>query len=256
MVTIENGINRLEFLCGGYYHNTNFPQSELRTNTEDAVLYIKGQLESLKRLKSEKTIDACITSIEQYVGGEIGKSNFREKNNIHWIEDGIKYCDEILTRISESNPADGESMSVEDISKKYEGKFLYFNGDEDGVKIIYVRNIHFKHDMLVVDGTVIDICNENHEDGDGVIIYDVEDYEFGCFWYFDDYDSVDELEEALQSKPVDSDYETHVISAGEVAEEMISMIRWSVEELVRNKELTSIFLKTESHLYSMTNKPE
>ena len=35
MVTIENGINRLEFLCGGYYHNTNFPQSELRTNMRE-----------------------------------------------------------------------------------------------------------------------------------------------------------------------------------------------------------------------------
>lgn len=244
MTTLERALQELEYVFGGKYYEDSFPESELRKNTEETTIFVKSQLESLLKIKDEAMADKCITMIEEYVAGSenVGKSRLRGENGKHHAEDGIKYCDIILTRIAESKPQQGDKLTVNDLNEKYKYEFLVFNGDEDGEKIAFVTNIHYnKKHMLVMDGTIIDICNENHENGDGVLIYEVEDYDFDRFWYFNGFSSTDELDKALQSSPCDTNYPTHVISGKEVAAIIVASIRWGIEYKTRHIWLTKIF---------------
>ena len=244
MNTLERSLQELEYVFGGKYYEDSFPNSELRKNSEEIATFIKSQLESLLKIKDKKIAANCITMMEEYVAGSenIGKSRLRGDNMKHFAEEGIKYCDIILTRIAEYKPQQGDKLTVNDLNEKYKHKFLCFNGDEDGEKIAFVTNIHYnKKHMLVMDGTIIDLCNENHENGDGVLIYEVEDYDFDRFWYFDGFSSTDELDEALQSQPCDTNYPTHIISAKEVASSIIASIRWGIEYKTRHIWLTKIF---------------
>lgn len=254
MRTIEEAIKKLEHLGIGNYYAKIYENSELRTNTEETVIYLKGQLENLMKCKGAKTVENCIANIETFIVGEenIGSSDFRNTNNKeYYCKEAINCCNEIIARIEATKPKEGDKLSVDELNEKYKYKFLIFNGDEDGEQIVFVQEIHYdKLNELVVDGVMIELCNENHQDGDGVLIYDIENYSFNTgFWYFGCFKnphSADELDNALQSNPCDTSYPTHVIDAKTVALSIIRTISWTLDQKTGHIQLMNIFNKLES----------
>lgn len=248
MISLEGAIQEVEDIVSWNYHKS-FPNSEFRKDLENNAEYVKSQAQMILKFKKKKdAVLKAIETIENLVIGEKKKDGSRlydiqEDGNLkvheYQVEDLIEYCDVIKKRIAESKSSKDQKMTIKDLNDKYVGKYLYFNGDEDGEQIILVNNIHQGKDGLEVDGCFIDLCNTNHQDGEGVLISEVEDYDFGDFWYFDSYEDPEELDKALQESPIDTDLETHVMTTDEVMYEILNIITWAFDDF--DPKLFSLF---------------
>ena len=237
--------------------------SSLRQNPEENIEFIKFNLETLLKAKKpeirEQAFENILSSVldNHTISGK-PFSNYTEYARVHsyirpyirgseisYVNQCIDDCNIIITRLAEKGSEKEGEMSIEEINKKYRHTILYFNGDEDGGQYVYVEDIHRgKEGYLEVDGVLIDHDFQNHT----LSINPIEDYNFGDFYYFESsegdwFTSTSELDEALQSNPVDTKLSSHVMSPEEVVKDILEIFRWSfVEEYdTRCPELGNIF---------------
>lgn len=258
MKTLEEAILDLENLVSGLYREP-FPDSNLRQNPEENIEFIKFNLETLLKAKKPEVREQAFENILSHVldnhtiSGKRGFSNYTEYARVHsyirkgekgYINSCIDDCNIIITRLAEKVSEKEGEMSIEEINNKYRHTILYFNGDESGSQYVYVEDIHRGEDCLEVDGVLIDFDFQDHT----LSINPIENYNFGDFYYFgsnegDWFTSTTELDEALQSRPMDTELPSHVMSPEEVVKDILEIFRWDfVEEYdTRCPELGNIF---------------
>ena len=246
MKTLEEAILDLENWVSGLYREP-FPESNLRQNPEENIEFIRFNLETLLKAKKpeirEQAFENILSNVldNHTISGKICKGCPTEYARVHsYIREGEEYyvnkciddCNTITTRLAEKGSEKEDEMSIEEINKKYRHTILYFNGDESGSQYVYVEDIHRgEEDRLEVDGVLIDYDLQDHT----LSINPIEDYNFGDFYYFDSdegdwFTSTSELDEALQSSPVDTELSSHVMSPEEVVKDILEIFRWSFVE--------------------------
>lgn len=259
MKTLEEAILDLENWVSGLYREP-FPDSSLRQVPEESIEFIKFNLEILLKAKKpeirEQAFENILSSVldNHTISDKLCFSNYTEYARVHsyirkgeksYVNTCIDDCNLIITRLAEKEEGEGE-ISIEEINKKYRHTILYFNGDESGSQYVYVEDIHrgVEEDCLEVDGVLIDFDLQDHK----LSINPIEDYNFGDFHYFvsnegDWFTSTSELDEALQSSPVDTKRSSHVMSPEEVVKDILEIFRWSFVEEYDTKcpELGNIF---------------
>lgn len=212
MKTKEELITEIEFKVSAKY-GLHFPLSQLRENTEDVVETLKALFNALKTSKKQTNTASIFDSILDIVldDREEYKEYARAHSNLLTTKEWdslvlIKNCDELIRRFNEEKPSKG-TMTVLELSQKYEGKYIVFNGDEDGCQIIYVDNIHLNDNGFGIDGVMIELVNTNHENGDGILTYEIKDFPFGDLNYVDEdqLETTDDVDSLLQCPPVDWD---------------------------------------------------
>lgn len=246
MKTIEQAIVDIEDSVSRCYHHS-FENSKLRTATEDNIEFLKfnfgsmlnSKKEDVKKAAFERIIDIVVDDSVMGTGmtyKEKARTESRildKGNQKDYLKACIDDCDVIINRLAENESNDGE-MSVKEIKDKYVGKYLIFNGDEDGMQIVYVEDINYRGDGFYIDGYMIDLCNTNHENGEGILMYDIVDWGIGDFWYADDdIETTNDLDEFLQSSPIDLDkkeFPSHVITKEKAAEVIKEQIRWILND--------------------------
>ena len=228
MNTLEQSMLYIEN-CFSSRYNCPDITSELRTNTKESAEYIITQTKVLLGKFGDDKKQLAFKEIQRIVSpNEKGEVRIPDSYRIKEI---IKECSNIIKIITDQeNKAKGGEMTVSELNDKYIGKFLLFNGDENGEQIVFVQNIHWSEDnsTLQVDGWMIELCTENHPEGSGVLVYEIEDCDFNDgFWYFRyDEETPKCLDEALQSNPLDTDYPTHVVDTQEVLSEILHDLAW------------------------------
>ncbi len=255
MNTLEQAIVEIEDLVSTRYRE-NFPESQLRKNTADNIEFLKFNFETIKNAKKN---DVKLKALENILNivlddhllpkswqkeGEKNYFDYCRNQGIehrlikypHDIERCVGYCNDIITRLDEDNK-DEDSLSVSELNKKYEKKWLYFNGDESGCQWIYVENIHRDKDtpVLCVDGVMVDYDGQ----ASTFKIHGIENKNFSDFYYFDwegeddeDYDGYvfcSSLDKALMSSPCDTNLESHVISSKDVVDDILNLFAWEFE---------------------------
>ena len=152
----------------------------------------------------------------------------------------IKYYESLANEIAEKNANKG-TLTINDLNKKYRGKYLYFNGDESGSQFIYVDKIHMKDDEFVVDGTLLDVDVQ----GCAIRVESVKNYAFHDFYYFDDYyapfETCEELDKMLQSNPLDTDLPSHVSSRKYLIECINADLGFFLGEEAGDDEISDMF---------------
>lgn len=234
MKTIEEAINEIEDYVSGEY-NTTFPESELRKDTENCIEFLKFNFNTLLMAKKKEVKDSAIKNIREIVIGpkKVGNNSRIEYSNAdYFIKTCIEDCSIIAVRLSEASISNEDTMTVKELSDKYRGKFLYFNGDEDGSQYVYVDDIHRGRNTkdFEIDGVMIDIDHQENS----IKIYEITDYFVGRFYYFGDdadpWTKCSELDEALQTRPIDTSLPSHVVSAKEVIINILSICSWILED--------------------------
>ena len=149
-------------------------------------------------------------------------------------------------KIKKSRPGiKGNIITIDDLDTKYSGKYITFCGDCYGTEIVYVKNIHKSdnNNSFQVDGIMIDCCTSYTENGDGILIYEIEDFDFSKFYYFNNkkIETPEDLDKLLMS--LDTVDRTHVISESDVVSEIFYAILCSLEsvELDEFKNMCKIF---------------
>lgn len=238
MKTLDEAIQEIERSVSGEF-NKPYLSSEFRNNLEESVIFIATQciLCSSKEIKSKERKEKALQEIINTVSPGCTSDTIIKITHTHKFKEIMDDC-EIIKHHIECSKREGEGMNVNDLNDKYKNKFLIFNGDEDGTQIVLVKDIHKSINDLgefQVDGVMIELCSENHRIGMGVLVYDIEDFNFERFHYFsgpencdEGYDSAEDLDRALMSKPMDTDYKTHVISQNEVVSEIMWNISWAM----------------------------
>lgn len=245
MKTLEEAILDLENWVSGLYREP-FPDSNLRQNPEENIEFIKFNLETLLKAKKpeirEQAFENILSNVlDNHTISKRGFSNYTEYARVHsyirkgekcYVNTCIDDCNTIITRLAEKKSEKEGEMSIEEINKKYRHTFLYFNGDESGSQYVYVEDIHKAEEgYLEVDGILICHDFQDHT----LSINPIEDYNFGDFYYFDSnegdwFTSTSELDEALQSNPIDTELSSHVMSPEEVVKDILEIFRWSFVE--------------------------
>ncbi len=246
MKTLEEAILDLENWVSGLYREP-FPESNLRQNPEENIEFIRFNLETLLKTKKPEIREQAFENIlgnvldNHTISDKPGFSNYTEYARVHsyirkgeksYVNKCIDDCNHIITRLAEKGSEKEGEMSIEEINKKYLHTILYFNGDESGSQYVYVEDIHRGEEgCLEIDGVLIEFDFQDHT----LSINPIEDYNFGDFHYFDSdegdwFTSTTELDEALQSSPVDTELSSHVMSPEEVVKDILEIFRWSFVE--------------------------
>ena len=265
MKTLEEAIQSIEDRICGTYHEA-FPNSELRKDPAESVEFLKYNLGALLSSKKEAVRTEAFEKIlglvldSHPIGTNRGATDWYEYARKHSGISGdpenyargqqiggcIEDCETILIRLRESDSS-GDTMSVEDLNNKYKGKYLYFNGDEDGSQYVLVKNIHRgKGRYFEVDGILISVDWQD----DCISISHLSNCSFSDFYYFDDeeepYTECSELDKALESQPMDTSLPSHVMDAktvvGDVIEAFYCMLDTDFSE--EAKELSELFRTT------------
>ena len=113
---------------------------------------------------------------------------------------------------------------LEELNNKYRGKFLFFNGDENGCQWFYVKGIKNIEGDFYVRGTMIEWeCQEND-----IRVYECEQLSVIHLMYFEynwndgkEPHTCEELDRALMSRPIDTSMPSHLMTADEVARDII-----------------------------------
>ena len=116
-------------------------------------------------------------------------------------------------------------IGLEELNNKYRGKFLFFNGDEDGCQWLYVEEIKNIEGHFYFQGTMIEWeCQENY-----IQIYECEQLSITDLRYFEynwkdgeEPHTCEELDEALMSRPIDTSMPSHLMTVDEVARDIVN----------------------------------
>ena len=247
MKTLEEAILSIEDSVSGHYRHP-FHESELRKNLEENVEFLKFNLETLLKAKRKEVKDSAMKNIRDIVldTQPLEPRTSRLMDSEYTIKTCILDCETILMRLAESNPEEGDTMSVQDLNEEYSGKYLYFNGDESGAQYVLVKNIHKGKDgYFEVDGIMIKVDWQDNT----VAVEDISNYSFTDFYYFDDeeepFTKCSDLDRALKSQPMDTSLPSHVRSAEEVVGEVIEAFYWLLHESGSEaEELRELFKNT------------
>lgn len=114
---------------------------------------------------------------------------------------------------------------LEELNNKYRGKFLFFNGDEDGCQWFYVKEIKNNEGDFYFRGTMIEWdCQDNY-----IQIYECNGRPITDLMYFNynwkdgkEPHTCEELDEALMSRPIDTSMPSHLMTADEVARDIVN----------------------------------
>ena len=257
MKTLDEALLDLENWVSGMYREP-FMNSELRKNTKDNIDFIKFNLGTILSAKKKDVQDAAFENILELVLDDhpIGKqwkedNYFTHARNSSYIKpdidrgQGYEYyiklcledCDVIIKRLEEENTDDNDTMSIKELNDKYHHKYLFFNGDESGSQYVYVENIHKNKDgYFEIDGIMIDYDLQENT----INVRTIENKPVEEFYYFGDdcdpYEKCSDLDDALMSRPLDTQLDNHILSAKEVAQDIIDIIQcifeygtWDVE---------------------------
>ena len=248
MMTLEQAINRLENMVSGCYQQQ-FLNSELRTNTKEAVELIRFNFQSILKVRNEDVRKSSFDTILHTVLDDtplpkswqkkgmrtyldLCKLKARDQKIIQFpdvAEECIDCCDIILQRITDDSDIDIEDQSLRELNRRYHHKYFYFRNNDIGSQFVWVKRIH-KDDMshFLVDGTVIFTNGVNNTIG----LYDVKDHPIENFYKFGDknnrFTTCEELDNALMS-PMDTRLKSHVVNSREVAEDILFTFTWFYE---------------------------
>ena len=247
MKTLEEAILSIEDSVSGHYRHP-FHDSELRKNIEENVEFLKFNLETLLKAKKKEVKDSAIKNIRDIVldSNPLEPRACRLVDSEYTIKTCIQDCETIVVRLAEKLPDEGDTMSVQELNDKYEGKYLYFNGDEDGAQYVLVKNIHKGKDgYFEVDGIMIKADWQDNR----VSVREISNYSFTDFYYFDDeedpFTKCTDLDKALESTPMDTRLPSHVISAKTVVGDIIESFYWMLNESGSEaEELKELFKNT------------
>lgn len=117
---------------------------------------------------------------------------------------------------------------LEELNNKYCGKFLFFNGDENGCQWFYVEEIKNIGGDFYFQGIMIEWdCQENN-----IQIYECEQLSIVHFMYFnynwndgEEPHTCEELDRALMSRPIDTSMPSHLMTVDEVARDIIKIFQ-------------------------------
>lgn len=119
-------------------------------------------------------------------------------------------------------------MGLEELNNKYRGKFLFFNGDEEGCQWLYLKEFENIEGDFYFLGTMIEWdCQENY-----IQIYECDGHPMSDLMYFvnnwndgKEPHTCEELDEALMSPPIDTSMTSHLITADEVARDIVKTLQ-------------------------------
>ena len=253
MRTIEQAIKEIENTVSGRYMEV-FPDSQLRKDTKENIELLKFHFETLAHAKKNRVKLGALECIMEIVfdqhplpdtwqkDGMVNYFDYCRKQGVehklvkypHDVKHAVEACDDIIARLEEQEKGQ-DTISVAELSKKYEKKWLYFNGDEDGCQWLYVKNIHRdgKTPVLCVDGVLLSYDGQDAK----LTIRNVENRNFTYFYYFDADDDENyegftlcsSLDAALQSSPVDTSLPNHVIEPKVVVNDVLRIFAWEFE---------------------------
>jgi len=258
MMTLEQAISRLEDMVSGCRET--FPKSALRNNPRESADLLKFSFMTLLKMTKEAVREAALTNIWDIVfddtpipaswqkKGMVTYTDFckkkeKEKSFLQYpdvLEECIDCCDTIIKRLDEVVPEKDDTMSVQDLNRKYYHKFFYFRNDDIGSQYVYVKNIHKNQEgHFEVDGTVVFTNGVTNTLG----LYDVENFPIEDFYNFGDknnrYTRCEDLVQALQSPVRENRNKTHVITAREAVDDVMFTFTWFYE--IHIPEIAKIF---------------
>lgn len=245
MKTLDEALLDLENWVSGMYREP-FMNSELRKNTKDNIDFIKFNLGTILNAKKKEVQDAAFENIldlvldDHPIGKQWNEDNYftharnssyikpdtnRGQGYAYYIRMCLEDCDIIIKRLDEENTDDNDTMSIKELNDKYYHKYLFFNGDESGAQYVYVENIHKNKDgYFEIDGIMIDYDLQENT----INVYTIENKPVEEFYYFGDdcdpYEKCSDLDNALMSRPLDTELDNHILSAKEVAQDIINII--------------------------------
>lgn len=249
MMTLEQAINRLEDMVSGCYQQQ-FPNSELRNNTKEAVEVLKFSFMSILKLQNKKIRNDAFNTIINTVLDDTplpktwqktGNTTYieyckstKELNKIlkypDIVEECIECCNIINQRMNEEyTQEDLADHSLQDLNRKYYHKYFYFRNNDIGSQYVWVKKIKKNDkDNFLIDGTVIYTNGTNNSIG----LYEIQDYPVENFYNFGDknnrFTSCEDLDNALHS-PIDTRLKSHVVNGKEVAEDILFIFTWFYE---------------------------
>lgn len=250
MMTLEQALNRLEDMVSGCYQQQ-FPESELRTNTKEAVELIKFNFMTLNKIRNQDVRNSAFdTIIHTVLDGttlpkswqkkgmktylDLVKSNSRDHRIMQYpdvVDECIDCCNVILMRLNEEvldEETEG-NRALAELNRRYFHKYFYFRNNDIGSQFVWIKNItQDENSHFLVDGTVIFTNGVNNTIG----LYDVNEFPIEDFYNFGDpenrFTTCEELEDALHS-PMDTRLKSHVVNSREVAEDILFTFTWFYE---------------------------
>lgn len=197
-------------------------ETRLRTETEDAIedltSYCKLIKSKLKRYNGEKDYTKYPENVQRLIqevlnivtdGRELHEEVEFEgrKYNHHCEANGylsfennpLNDCDSVIEECKKIKEVLESDKATEDLSS-YMGKTIEFEHYEDGSAVIHIKGIYKQNGNFVFDGYIIAFETVNgRTDGDGILLYDVEDCKFSdipCA-FLEDPEDIEELKEML-----------------------------------------------------------
>lgn len=249
MMTLEQAINRLEDMVSGCYQQQ-FPKSELRSNTKEAVDLIRFNFNTILKIRNEDVRAAAFDTILHTVLDDtplpkswqkkgmktyldLCKMKARDQRIMQFpdvAEECLDTCNVILQRLEEDgSDVDIEDQALNELNRRYHHKYFYFRNNDIGSQFVWIKAIK-KDEMshFIVDGTVIFTNGVNNTIG----LYEVKDYPVENFYNFGDQENrfteCEDLEKALM-QPMDTRLKSHVVNSREVAEDILFTFTWFYE---------------------------
>lgn len=249
MMTLEQAINRLEDMVSGCYQQQ-FPKSELRSNTKEAVECIKFNFKTILKIRNEDVRNASFDTILHTVLDDTPLPKSWQKKGMKTYldfckmkdrdqrimqfpdvaEECIDCCNVILQRLGEDeSDMDSGDIALQELNRRYHHKYFFFRNNDIGSQFVWIK--HIKRDEMgyfTVDGTVIFTNGVNNTIG----LYEVQDHHIEDFYCFGDpenrFTDCDQLVEAL-NKPMDTRLKSHVVNSKQVAEDILFTFTWFYE---------------------------
>lgn len=197
-----------------YYVKTDEVGSKLREDPEYTASLIKMNCEIILKNKG-KNCKKYIDIIESLVINDV--SLIEKESRLREMPDFIakviiEHCDEIISLY------ETKTSGLQDISNKFENKWIYIEWCEDGSVAIRINRLYFKDNKIVFDGDMIEFATVNTEyDGDGVLFFkDVEGYDITKLRDCDDIEDVESCDEILSKFEIKTNQEIKNIIYGSI----------------------------------------
>jgi len=188
-----------------YYVKTDGVGSKLREDPEYTASLIKMNCEIILKNKG-KNCKKYIDIIESLVINDV--SLIKEESRLREMPDFIskviiEHCDEIISLY------ETKTSGLQDISNKFENKWIYIEWYEDGSVAIRINRLYFKDNKIVFDGDIIEFATVNtNYDGDGVLFFkDVEGYDITELRDCDDIEDAESCNEILSNFEIKTNQE-------------------------------------------------
>ena len=197
-----------------YYVKTDGVGSKLREDPEYTASLIKMNCEIILKNKG-KNCKKYIDIIESLVINDM--SLIEKESRLREMPDFIakviiEHCDEIISLY------ETKTSGLQDISNKFENKWIYIEWYEDGSVAIRINRLYFKDNKIVFDGDMIEFATVNtNYGGDGVLFFkDVEGYDITQLRDCDDIEDIESCNEILSKFEIKTNQEIKNIIYGSI----------------------------------------